>query len=69
MSERMKKVVIGAISGAGTGIIIEVLHGSSYMAGVSVATKAVLAGIIAGLIYMVIISILKLAKPAGASKT
>ena len=68
MSERTKRVIIGAISGAGTGIIMEVLRGVSYMSGVSGTAKAVLAGIIALGIYMIISVIIKLARPAGASK-
>ncbi|OGS01232.1 MAG: hypothetical protein A3I76_01960 [Elusimicrobia bacterium RIFCSPLOWO2_02_FULL_61_11] len=68
MSERKKRIIIGATSGAGTGIIMEVLSGAGYMSGVSGTAKAVLAGIIAVVIYMVIIAIIKLAKPAGASK-
>jgi len=48
---------------------MDVLRGSSYkMVGVSVTTKAVIAGIIAGLIYLLISAIVKLAKPAGATK-
>jgi len=68
MSERTKKVIIGAISGAGTGIIMEVLRGSSYMNGVSVLIKAALAGTIAWVIYITIIGIVKLVRPDGAHK-
>ena len=68
MSERTKKIITGAICGAGTGIIMEVLSGTIYMSGVSGTAKAVLAGIIAVVIYMVISVIIKLARPAGASK-
>jgi len=41
MSERTQKIIIGAVCGAGTGIIMEVLSGTSYMSGVSGTAKAV----------------------------
>ncbi|MDP2866115.1 MAG: hypothetical protein Q8O90_07725 [Elusimicrobiota bacterium] len=62
MSERMKKVIAGAVSGAGTVIVMEILRGSSYMGGASVLAKAALAGIIAGVIYVIIRAIVKLAR-------
>lgn len=68
MTERMKRVICGGISGALTGIIMEFLRGNSYMAGVSVVTKAVFAGIIAWVIYMLIIRMINKISPAGAGK-
>jgi len=68
MSERAKKAIIGMISGATTGLIMEFLRGSSYVAGVSVIAKAVLAGIIAWLIYILISAIVKPARSDSASK-
>lgn len=65
MSERKRKLIIGGISGAVTGIILEFLRGSSYMAGVSGTAKAVLTGIVAWLIYMAIIAIIKSGRPVG----
>ena len=65
---RKKKIIIGAVTGAVAGIMMDVLRGSSYMAGVSVTTKAVIAGIMAGLIYLLISEIVKLARSAGATK-
>ena len=64
----MKRVIVGAVSGAGTVIVMDTLRESSYMGGASVLAKAALAGIIAGVIYMIISAIIKLARPAGASK-
>lgn len=68
MSERMKRVIIGGISGGVTGIIMEFLRGSSYMGGVSGTAKAVLAGTIACLIYMLIIRVLNMTRSAGSFK-
>lgn len=63
MSERKKRIIIGGIIGGVAGIIMEFLRGSSYMAGVSVTSKAVLTGTIACLIYMLIIRILNKVRP------
>lgn len=68
MSERKKKMIIGGISGGLTGIIMEFLRGGSYMAGAPVTAKAVLAGILACVIYMLIIRMINKTSPAGAGK-
>lgn len=68
MSERMKRIIVGSVSGGVTGIIMEVLRGSSYMAGISVATKAVITGIMACVIYMLIIKMITKGGPTGTSK-
>lgn len=68
MSERKKKMIVGGISGGMTGIIMEVLRDSSYMAGVSAVTKAVFAGITVWVIYMLIIRMFTKGEPTGVSK-
>lgn len=68
MSERTKKIIVGGISGALTGIIMEFMRGKSYMVGMSAAIKAVLAGILACVIYMLIIMIINKIRSAGPSK-
>lgn len=68
MTERTKRIIVGGISGGATGIIMEVLSGSSYMSGVSAPIKAVLAGILACVIYMLIIRMINKTSSAGAGK-
>lgn len=68
MTERTKRIIVGGISGGMTGIIMEFLRGSSYMAEVSAVTKAVFAGIVACVIYMLIVRMINKVRPAGASK-
>ncbi len=62
MSERSKNVIIGIISGAGTGVFMEVLRGHGYLGGASGTIKAVLAGVVAWVIYAAILAIVKLTK-------
>ncbi len=63
---KTKKIIIGAVTGAVVGTIMEIF--GSYLDGVSASTKAVLAGIMAVIIYILIIAIVKLVRPVGAAK-
>lgn len=68
MSERTKKIIVGGISGALTGIIMEFMRGKSYMVGMSAAIKAIFPGILACVICMLIIMIINKIRSAGPSK-
>lgn len=68
MAEKSKNVFIGVISGAGTGVFMEVLRAQGYLASASVVAKALLAGVMALAIYMLILLALRLAGPGGTQK-
>jgi len=68
MSERMKKVFIGAASGLGTGLVMEFLRSGGYLTGVSINMRAILAGTLGGLFYLILNTCVGLMKKAGGEK-
>ena len=68
MSERTKRVFIGAASGLGTGLSMEFVRSGGYFAGVSVHMRAILAGAIGGLFYLILNICVKLLKKGGGEK-
>lgn len=52
---KTKKVIIGAGTGAAVGIIMEILRGAGYVAGLSATIRAVFVGVLAFTIYTILV--------------
>lgn len=68
MSERTKRIITGAITGAIVGISLEVLRWSGYLDGISAAVRGVVAGLAAIAIYFIIRMRTRLGRSDGPSK-
>lgn len=67
MHEKTRNSIIGAVSGAGSVLIMDGLRGSGTLGGTSMWLRVLLAGFVAGCLYMAVSTIIKLAGHTGAT--